>query len=147
MAFFFLSSSFRFAGKRAVRQGGVQGEGAGRFMQASTEQVQEGGQGGPGGGQGYRGWGGPRQRAKSPKEVPPRNGLEPPRSLKSARWRLPGPPGGALLRGAQMQVKAYRRHDCEEAGKRIGSLCAIEVEGIKRRPPTEVGGLSLEFRV
>ena len=41
----------------------------------------------------------------------------------------------------------YRPHGCGEAGKRIGSLCAIEVEGLKRRPPTEVGGLSLEFRV
>ena len=41
----------------------------------------------------------------------------------------------------------YRSHGCGEAGKRIGSLCAIEVEGLKRRPPTEVGGLSLEFRV
>ena len=29
---------------------------------------------------------------------------------------------------------------------RIGSLCAVEVEGLKRRPPTEVGGLSLELR-
>ena len=28
-----------------------------------------------------------------------------------------------------------------------GSLCAIEVEGLKRRAPTEVGGLGLEFRV
>ena len=41
----------------------------------------------------------------------------------------------------------YRPHGCGEAGKRIGSLCAIEVERLKRRPPTEVGGLSLEFRV
>ena len=30
----------------------------------------------------------------------------------------------------------YRPHDCGEAGKRIGSLCAIEVEGPKRRPAT-----------
>ena len=41
----------------------------------------------------------------------------------------------------------YRPYGCGEAGKRIGSLCAVEVEGLKRRPPTEVGGLSLEFRV
>ena len=33
------------------------------------------------------------------------------------------------------------------AGMGIGSLCAVEVEGLKRRPPTEMGGLSLEFRV
>ena len=32
-------------------------------------------------------------------------------------------------------------------GERIGSLCAMEVEGLKRRPPTEVGGLGFEFRV
>ena len=38
-------------------------------------------------------------------------------------------------------------HGCGEAGERNGSLCAIEVEGLKRRPPTEVGGLCLEFRV
>ena len=38
-------------------------------------------------------------------------------------------------------------HGCGEAGERIGSLCAIEVEGLKRRPPTEVGGLGLESRV
>ena len=41
----------------------------------------------------------------------------------------------------------YRPHGCGEAGERLGSLCAIEVEGRKRRPPTEVGGLGLEFRV
>ena len=28
---------------------------------------------------------------------------------------------------------------CEEAGRRIGSLCAIEVKGLKRRPPTAGG--------
>ena len=38
-------------------------------------------------------------------------------------------------------------HGCGEAGERIGWLCAIEVEGLKRRPPTEVGGLGLESRV
>ena len=27
------------------------------------------------------------------------------------------------------------------------ALCAIQVGGLKRRPPTEVGGLSLEFGV
>ena len=36
---------------------------------------------------------------------------------------------------------------CGEAGERAGWFCAIEVEGLKRRPPTEVGGLGLEFRV
>ena len=30
----------------------------------------------------------------------------------------------------------YRPHGCGEAGRRLGSLCAIEVEGLKRRPPT-----------
>ena len=38
-------------------------------------------------------------------------------------------------------------HGCGEAGERAGSFCAIEVEGLKRGPPTEVGGLGLEFRV
>ena len=33
---------------------------------------------------------------------------------------------------------------CEEVGRRIGSLCAIEVEGLKRRPPT-VGGRPLPW--
>ena len=41
----------------------------------------------------------------------------------------------------------YVPHGCGEAGESIGSLCAIEVEGLKRRPPTEVAGLDLEFRV
>ena len=45
-------------------------------------------------------------------------------------------------------LEGYRPHGCGEAGMRIGSLCAIEVEGLKRRPPREVGGLasSLGFR-
>ena len=95
---------------------------------------------------------------------PPRTGLEPPRSLKSARWRLRGRPwrvpffffffwgGGGRQNGrrpAPVQVRGlrgcYRRHGCGEAGERLGSLCAIEVEGLKCRPPTEVGGLGLEF--
>ena len=29
----------------------------------------------------------------------------------------------------------YRPHGCGEAGDRPGSTCAIEVEGLKRRPP------------
>ena len=41
----------------------------------------------------------------------------------------------------------YGPRGCGEAGERAGSFCAIEVEGLKRRPPTEVGGLGLEFRV
>ena len=69
------------------------------------------GQEGPGGARGGRG-GGPggarelRGRSESKKrknenfgQVPPRNGLEPPRSLKSARWRLPGAPWGRPFEG------------------------------------------------
>ena len=41
----------------------------------------------------------------------------------------------------------YGPRGCGEAGEHAGSFCAIEVEGLKRRPPTEVGGLGLEFRV
>ena len=42
----------------------------------------------------------------------------------------------------------YRPHGCGEAGKRIGSLCAIEVEGLKRRPRRWAAyALSLGFRV
>ena len=36
-------------------------------------------------------------------------------------------------------------HGCGKARERLGSLCAMEVEALKRRPPTEVGGLGLEF--
>ena len=32
-------------------------------------------------------------------------------------------------------------------GRRPRSACAIEVEGLRRRPPTLGGGLGLEFRV
>ena len=50
-----------------------------------------------------------------------------------------------------LRYRAYRGcyspYCCGEAVRRSGSLCAIEVEGLKRRPPTQVGGLSLEFRV
>ena len=47
-----------------------------------------------------------------------------------------------------LRYRAYHSpNGCGEAGERLGSLCAIEVEGLKRRPPTEVGGLGLEFRV
>ena len=42
-----------------------------------------------------------------------------------------------------LRYRAYRGcyspHGCGEAGRRLGSLCAIAVEGLKRRPPT-VGG-------
>ena len=32
------------------------------------------------------------------------------------------------------------------SGQAYWSLCTIKVEGLKRRPPTQVGGRSLEFR-
>ena len=53
-----------------------------------------------------------------------------------------------FLRGAQMGSArhedgpsrgCYRPHGCGEAGERPGSPCAIEVEELKRRPPTVVG--------
>ena len=111
--------------------------------------------GGPGGARGPGGQGGPARALKK----------RPARSLKSARCTLSqGGPNGQRAQGEEVGVYfrdqhwsrgepapagrgCYRPHGCGEAGKRIGSLCAIEVEGLKRRPPTEVGGLSLEFRV
>ena len=48
------------------------------------------------------------------------------------------PPGGAMVLPSS---------GLQEAGERAGSTCAIEVEGLKRRPPTVGGGLSLEFGV
>ena len=85
----------------------------------------QGGQGGARGGQGGQ---------KGPGRAKARNQGFWPRHEKNLLRYLAG-------RGC------YRPHGCGEAGKRIGSLCAIEVGGLKRRPPTEVGGLSLEFRV
>ena len=52
-----------------------------------------------------------------------------------------GGPGGAGLVGRSLAPWLWGGGQT-----RIGSLCAIEVEGLKHRP-TEVGGLSLEFRV
>ena len=55
--------------------------------------------------------------------------------------------------GVEENVFRYRvrrgctARGCAETRERAGSFCAIEVEGLKRRPPTEVGGLGLEFRV
>ena len=39
------------------------------------------------------------------------------------------------------------RHLAVERRASVLGRSAIEVEGLKRRPPTEVGGLGLEFRV
>ena len=36
---------------------------------------------------------------------------------------------------------------CGKAGERAGSTCAIDVEGLKRRPSSKVGGLCHQFRV
>ena len=36
---------------------------------------------------------------------------------------------------------------CAKAGEHAGSTCAIDVEELKRRPPSKVGGLCHEFRV
>ena len=92
----------------------------------------------------------------------PRTGLEPPRSFRGPYWGVfLGARMADHLRGLGkgtstgheenlLRYRAYRGcyspHGCGEAGERLGSLCAIEVEGLKRRPPTEVGGLGLEFR-
>ena len=64
----------------------------------------QGGPGGPGGARRGRELKKGRSESKMPKnenfgQVPPRNGLEPPRSLKSARWRLPGAPWGRPFEG------------------------------------------------
>ena len=59
---------------------------------------------------------------------------------------LPAPFLGGPNHDQDGVYRCYSPHGCGKAGKRIGSLCAIEVEGLKRRPPTQVGGLSLEFR-
>ena len=61
----------------------------------------------------------------------PGTGLEPPRSAKSARWRFRGPPwwvpfgGGGASTGPEENL----------------------LQKLKRRPPTQVGGPGLEFRV
>ena len=41
----------------------------------------------------------------------------------------------------------YSTPGCGKAGERAGSTCAINVEGLKRRPPSKVSGLCHEFRV
>ena len=43
--------------------------------------------------------------------------------------------------------RCYSTPGCGTAGERAGSTCAIDVEGLKRRPPLKVGGLCHEFRV
>ena len=59
----------------------------------------------------------------------------------------PGGEGGRELYEAWARVASGAGPVCGKAGRRTGSLCAIEVEGLKRHPPMEVGGLSLEFRM
>ena len=94
-------------------------------------------------GRGVRGCGGV-SRGPGPGQNAPRIGLEPAIleicSLEVPGTRLEEPAPVPAYRGC------YSPHGCGEAGERLGSLCAIEVEGRKRRPPTEVGGLGLEFR-
>ena len=36
---------------------------------------------------------------------------------------------------------------CGKAGESAGSTCAIDAEGLKRRPPSKMGGLCHEFTV
>ena len=43
--------------------------------------------------------------------------------------------------------RCYSTRGCGKAGERLGSTCATDVEGHKRRPPSKVGGLYPEFRV
>ena len=110
------------------------------------------GQGGPGQARSRAG----RSRARRGGSGGARGSQGGPGGPGGARW-APGWRGGGFRvftltgtstgPGTGPSRGCYRPYGCGEAGKRIGSLCAVEVEGLKRRPPTEVGGLSLEFRV
>ena len=112
-------------------------------MQQSAQGVGQGGQGGQG-----RGRAGQATRCWTKNALLSRPRLQP----NSARWRPQAPPEGVPFcdhpQGEGPRVITLlgtstgfedRSHGCGEAGRRIGSLCAIEVEGLKRRPPT-VGG-------
>ena len=64
-------------------------------------------------------------------QVPPRNGLEPPRSLKSARWRLPET---ALLRGAQMGSGGLHACRMRQHLSRCWGSCAAPVAPARSQP-------------
>ena len=138
MAFSFTSQvkpRQRRAGEGQEQEGKAEGRRGGHQQQLSPRQGQ-----GRGGAGVWGGFEGPGPRGKMPLEL----AWSLP-SLKSARWRFPEPAWRNLLR-CRAYRGCYSPHGCGEAGERLGSLCAIEVEGRKRRPPTEVGGLGLEFR-
>ena len=136
MAFFFLSDSFMQQEHGKVRVGQRrQGRGG-----QSGQQRQEGGRTRAGQGRAGQGRAGPG-RAGQGRAGQGRAGQGQKGSLPKHPWSRgePAPvPGGTWVLPFLWLWKP---------GKRIGSLCAIEVEGLKRRPPTEVSGLSLEFRV
>ena len=120
--------------------------GQGRAGQGKAGQGRAGQGQGQGQGQGARGL---RKKAKKTKIVnASRTGLEPPRSLKSARG--PKWPSGSRLSGLGFRAGdqywspaepaplpglswVLPSPGCGEAGERVGLLCAIEVEGLKRR--------------
>ena len=88
-------------------------------------------------------------------------GLEQPPAHLSIRFRNELKTGGAFgkpwaLKGWGAQKQPLQRWaegsekdppGCGKAGQRPGPTCAINVEGLKRRPPSKVGGLCHEFRV
>ena len=41
----------------------------------------------------------------------------------------------------------YSTPGCGKAGERIGSTCSVDVERLKRRPPSKVGGSWHEFGI
>ena len=155
---------------RPGRARAARGRRAKRAKIAKSGQRGQGGQGGPGGaraGQGGRILAKPPEKRLGVNEVREICSLEAPRAPGSALLR--GAQTGSARQGEGgglgyfhfsgtstgpeenlLRYRAgrgcYRPHGCGEAGKRIGSLCAIKIEALKRRPPTEVGGLSLEFR-
>ena len=53
-------------------------------------------------------------------EVPPKNGLQPPRSLKSALWRLPGAPWGRPFEGGPNGQRGEVKGRVKGLGFRVG---------------------------
>ena len=106
--------------------------------------VREGGSGGQGGQETSCGPGAP---GRGP--GPPR--LGPLKAKPAARSLDVGVSGNDFKKGTSTTCSGTRAHrgcsELWEAGERPGSACAIEVEGLRRRPPTQGGGLGLEFRV
>ena len=84
------------------------------LMRAGRARAGKGGVGQDRAGQGGKGKGKARRKREREQRGP-------------GRPEVPGP--------TQFFPQTRWAHGCGEAGRRIGSLCAIEVEGLKRRPP------------